>query len=105
MRHVLEASVLAQIGEVDGAGGAIALLGNDDLSFALGVGIFIAVLVLVVVALAMDKGDDVGVLLDGTGFAEVGEHGLLVAAALLRGAAELRKGDDGDVELLGERLE
>jgi hypothetical protein len=59
----------------------------------------------VVVALAVDEGDDVGVLLDGAGFAEVGEDRLAVAAALLGGAGELGEGDDGNLQLLGEGFE
>src|ERR1700721_2102657 len=64
-----------------GAGGAVALLGDDDLRLAFGVGIFLAVLVLVVVAVAMNEGNDVGILLYGSGFAQIGAHRLLVGAA------------------------
>ncbi len=53
----------------------------------------------------MDEGDNVGVLLDRAGLAQVGEDGLFVAAALFGGAGELGEGEDGDVELLGEGLE
>ena len=53
----------------------------------------------------MDEGDDVGILLDGAGFAQIGEHRLLVASALLRGTAELRERDDRDVEFFRERLQ
>ncbi len=53
----------------------------------------------------MDEGDNVGVLLDRAGLAQVGEDGLFVAAALFGGAGELRQGEDGDVELFGESLE
>src|SRR6185437_42793 len=105
VRHVLEARELAEIGQMDGAGGAVALLGDDDLGLALRVGILLAVLVLVVVAVAMDEGDHVGILLDGSGFAEIGKHRLLVASALLRGSAELGECDDRDVELFRERLQ
>jgi hypothetical protein len=69
------------------------------------IGIGLAVFVAVVVAFAVDEGDDVGVLFDGAGFAEVGEERLLVAAALLGGAGELREREDGDVQFFGERFE
>src|SRR5262245_42514181 len=57
-----------------------------------------------VVLLAVDEHDDVGVLLDRTRFAQVGELWPLVLA-LLDGAAQLRQRDDRDVEFLGECLE
>ena len=85
---------------MDGAGRAVALLCDDDLGFALQVFVLA-----VVVFFAVDEADDVGVLLDGAGFAEVGEHGALVAGALFVGTRELGGGDDGDFELLGEGFE
>ena len=54
----------------------------------------------------VDEQDHIGVLLDGTGLAEVAEHRLAVALfALHRLAGQLGQGDDRDVELLGGRLE
>ncbi len=53
----------------------------------------------------MDEGDYVCVLLDGAGFAEVGEQGLLVAGVLLAAARELRERYDSDAELFGEGIE
>ena len=44
----------------------------------------------------MDEDDQVGVLLDGAGFAEVRENRLALAAPLLRGAGELGQRDDRD---------
>ena len=76
-RQVFEACVLREIGEVDGAGRSVALLGDDEVGLSLGVGVFFAVHGLVVVALAVDEGDDVSVLLDRAGLAEIGEQGLL----------------------------
>ena len=49
---------------------------------------------------------DVGILFDGTGFAEVGQlRALVLVAAVFELSVELRKGDDGYVEFLGELLE
>src|SRR5271157_1068331 len=81
------------------ADGTIALLGNDDFSTAFEIGI-----VLLVNLLAEDKQDHVGILLDGAGFAEVGELRAVVAAAAFGSAAELRQSEDGDLELFGEGL-
>ncbi len=103
--EVFEAGAFAEVGEVDGAGRAVALLGDDDFRLAFGFGVGLAVFVAVVVRLPVDEGDDVGVLLDGAGFAEVGEHGFFVAAALLGGAGELAQGDDRQVEFFGEGFE
>ena len=65
-----------------GARGAVALFRDDDLGLALAVRILFAVLVLVVVAFAVDERDHVGVLLDRSRFAQIGEHRLFVALAL-----------------------
>ena len=52
----------------------------------------------------MDEAYDIGVLLDGARLAEVGEHRALVLTGL-GASVELREGDDGDVELLGQCLQ
>ena len=75
---------------MDGASGTVALLGDDYVGLALGVGVFLTVFGLVVVALAVDEGDDVGILLDRAGLAEVGEQGYLVAVALFARARAAR---------------
>ena len=54
--------------------------------------------------LAVKENDDVGVLLDGPGFAQVGEHGPLVGA-FLDLAVELREGHDRHVEFLCQGFE
>ena len=56
----------------------------------------------VVVGLAVDEGDDVGILLDGAGLAEIAEHGALVVAAALAGTGKLRERDDRHMEFLGQ---
>src|ERR1035438_10184497 len=62
--------------EVNDAGGAVALLFDDDLGLGF-VGLA-QLLVAFVVGLAMDESDHVGVLLDGAGLAQVGELGAMV---------------------------
>src|SRR3546814_9590672 len=61
-------------------------------------------LALNVILVAVDEHDDVGVLLDRAGLAQVGELRALVLA-LLDGARELREGEDRHIEILGQGLE
>src|SRR3954465_15738285 len=101
-----EAGVVALEGEgagaVEGGGrvaqAAVAVLGDDQVGLARAVG------VLVVVLVAVDEHDEVGVLLDLPGLAQVGEHRALVGARL-DAARELRQRDDGHLELTGEDLQ
>jgi predicted ABC-type transport system involved in lysophospholipase L1 biosynthesis ATPase subunit len=84
-------------------GGAVAVLADVDLGaalhrVALGVGLHVDLG-------AVDEKHHVGILLDGPGVAQVGQHGNLVAAALFHLAAELRQGDHGNLELLGQALQ
>ena len=60
--------------------------------------------VLVVHLITIDERDDVGVLLDRAGLAQIREHRPLVGARL-GPTVELRKCDHGNVELLGQTLE
>src|ERR1035441_8511247 len=69
-------------GQLDEAGGAVALFGDDEFGDAFEVGI-----VLFVDLFAEDEGHDVGVLLDGSGFAQVGELRTMVASAAFGSAA------------------
>ena len=103
--EVAEKGVFGDPANFDGSRGAVALLGDDDFGFAFRIGVGVAVAFAVVVAFAVDEGDDVGVLLDGAGLAEVGEERLLFSAALLGGARELRERENGDVEFFGEGFE
>jgi len=52
---------------------------------------------------AVDEHDDVGVLLDGAGFAEVGELGAAFVA--FGGAGELAEDEDGNLQFFREALE
>ena len=68
---VVEAGVVGEEVEADFAGGAVAVFGDvDD-----GKGQVVAVFAFFVVAGAAEEEDDVGVLFDGAGVAEVGEFG------------------------------
>src|SRR3954447_10888642 len=93
-----EAGVLALEGEGHVAQAAVAVLGDDQ------VGLTRAVGVLVVVLVAVDEHDEVGVLLDLAGLAQVGEHRALVGAGL-DAAGELGERDDRDLELAREDLQ
>src|SRR5690606_40491147 len=84
--EVFKAGVLAEERQAAGADGAVALLADDHLGDALVLGILVVDLV------AVDEQDDVGVLLDGAGFPQVGIHRALVGA-LLHIPAELGQGN------------
>ena len=87
-----EARVLLGEKELDGIGRAVALLGDEELGLVLKVGI-----VAVVILGAVNEGDDVGVLLDGAGLAQVAELRLGVfAAAAFGSTAELGEGANSD---------
>src|SRR5713226_5838442 len=79
--QVVEAGLFAAKPELDGAGGAVAVLGHDDLRDA-------GLLLRLVVLGPEDEHDDVRVLLDASTFAKVGEDRPSVRA-LLRGPAQL----------------
>src|SRR5512132_2035104 len=97
-RPVGELRVVLEEDEADRAYGAVAVLGEDQLGAAgiLGLG--------VVVVVAIEEADDVGVLLDRPGFAQVGEDRPFVGA-LLGSARELRDTDHRHIELPGEDRE
>ncbi|MCY1217862.1 hypothetical protein D9M72_297920 [compost metagenome] len=59
---------------------------------------------LVVVVVAVDEHDDVRVLLDGAGFAQVAHHGALVGTRF-HAAAELRQRDHRALQFLGQHLQ
>src|SRR5690606_19945474 len=93
--EVVEARVSRVPANLHLAGGAVALLGDDDLGNALLVA-FLGVVVLV----AIDEEDVVGVLLDGARLAKVRKlRPLVLGAARFDRAIELRKRDDRNVEL------
>src|SRR5262245_19585801 len=95
----LERCVLGNERDLHLARGSVALLSDDDVGHA------ISVLGLQTVALGpVEEQDDVGVLLEGARFPEVGELRLL-ALARLDGPGELRERDHRHVQLFGERLQ
>src|SRR5690606_636179 len=65
-RQILEAGVLPQEAQTHGANWPVTLLANDDFGDTLVRSVFVIHFVTV------DEGDDIGVLLDGAGFAQVG---------------------------------
>src|SRR5690349_1959734 len=85
--------------ELEIADGAVALLGDDDLGDAL------LLRLLVVHLVAIDERDEIGVLLDGTRFAEVGELRAVIAGALFGATRELRERKQRHVQFLGDGLE
>src|SRR5207249_858933 len=88
---------LLQERQRDLAGGAVALLGDDQLDGAF-------VLPGLVHFRAVQEDDGVGVLFEAAAFAEVGEA-RLAALAVLGAAVELGQCDDGDLQFAGEELE
>ena len=72
--QIVEARVLADKRQLDRTNRAITLLADDDLGDALVFGIRVIDLI------AVNKHDDVGVLLDRPGFTQVGVHRALVRA-------------------------
>src|SRR6266571_3958320 len=96
LRVILEAGVFPEEGQLDRADGAVALLENDDFGHA-----FFG-RVRRIDLFAVDREDEVGVLLDRTGLAQVRHDRALRAGALLDRARELRECHHGNLELLGE---
>src|SRR5206468_10522861 len=97
--QLFEPRVLAQERHVEIAGGAVALLGDDqrgDTAVLFG---------RLVDLLAVQEQDDVRVLLDGARLAQIRELRPTTLAALLGGARQLRDGDDRDVQLLRQLLQ
>ena len=84
--------------QLDRAGLAVAIFRDDAL------GDVFLLRVFVVIVVAVDEHDRVGVLLDGAGFAQVGEHGPLVRARFVR-TGQLAQADDRDVQLFGHDLQ
>ena len=76
----------------------MAVFGNDNFSHILLLAVFIIIVV------AVDKHDNVGVLLDGAGFTQVGKHGLFIRALLGR-TRKLRQAYHRDVQFLRHNLE
>src|SRR5438045_3990325 len=105
-RIVVEPRVFLLEVQLHGAGRAVALFADDHLRESLDALVRLGIERAVVKLLSIDEADDVGVLLDGPRFPEVGELRPAVFPAPLLGCArELRDRDDRHVELLRERLE
>src|SRR6478735_4281943 len=93
-----ELRIVLEEDQSDGAHGAVAVLGEDQL------GASRVLRFLVVVVVAVEEADEVGVLLDCTGLAQVREDRALVGALLGR-AGELRDADHRDIQLPGKNLQ
>src|SRR6516225_5935726 len=85
--------------ELDLVGRTVALFGDEDVGHValFGRGVEVEEIG------AVDEHDDVGVLFDRTGLAEVGE--LRATLVALGSAGELAEDEDGDLQLLGETFE
>src|SRR5437016_9349821 len=104
LREIAEARELAFELYFHGAGGAVALLADDDFGLAVHqrhveLPFFVfrrpdaRLLICEVIFLAIDEYDDVGVLLDRTRFTQIGKLGTLVVAAFHL-ARQLRQRDN-----------
>lgn len=86
------------MGHGERRGWAVAVFGDDEVGFA-GTG-----RAFLVGVLAVQEDDEIGVVLQGAGVAQVADQGQLVDA-LFGAAVEGRDGDDGDLEFFGQMLE
>src|ERR1700730_6262281 len=77
-REILESGEFADEGELDDAGRAVALLGDDELGDTLRFGGRLAPVAVHV--LAVDEHDDVGALIEGARFAQVRELRTMIRA-------------------------
>ena len=95
---ILETGVLALEGEEHIAHGAITMLGNDDFGHAAEVATFVVGIDMVVFG-AVDEDDHIGILLDGSRFAEVAQLRALsfVALAVFDTTIQLAQGQNGNV--------
>ncbi len=85
--------------QIDTVGWTVTLFGDDDLGVVLLPGLNRPV-----DRRAVNEHDHISILFDGSGFAQIGEHGLALAAAGFHRAGELRKRQNRDVQLLGQVL-
>ena len=92
--HIRELRIIRQPYEFNGSDRAVSLFGDDDFSDVFLVGVF------VVIVVSVEEHNHVGILLDGSGFSEVGQHRTVVGT-LLYGSGKLRQGNYRDVEFSG----
>ena len=102
----METGVLALEGQQHIAHGAITMLGNDDFGHAAEVATFFVGIDMVVFG-AVDEDDHVGILLDGSRFAEVAQLRTLtfVALAVFNSTVQLAQSQNGNVQFLGQAFE
>ena len=92
--HIRELRIIRQPYEFNGSDRAVSLFGDDDFSDVFLVGVF------VVIVVSVEEHNHVGILLDGSGFSEVGQHRTVVGT-LLYGSGELGQGNYRYVEFSG----
>src|SRR3989338_9802328 len=94
--EILEARMLTEEGEPDSANRAVTLLADDNFGGAL------ELRILVVNLVTIKKQDQVGILLDSAGFAQIRHHRALVVTVFDL-AVDLRKRNHRQIEFLGQR--
>jgi hypothetical protein len=80
------------------------VLGNNELGLPVRRRLVVVPLVDFIVLRAIDERYNVGILFNGSGFPQVRKEGPLGSATRFYGARQLRKGNDGYVELFGYRF-
>src|ERR1051326_5337460 len=100
LRAIFKLGLRVQEHQIHGAHRAVALFGNDQLGESLQI-----LAVAVVHLFTEDEADQIGVLLDRAGFAEVAQLGPVIALARLDGAAQLREHHHRHAQLLRQQFE
>ena len=95
--HVCELGVVGEPYEFYGSDGTVSLFCDDDFGNVFLVGVF------VVVVVTVKEHNYVGILLDRSGFSEVGKHGTVIRT-LFHSPGELRKGYNRNVQFSGYRF-
>src|SRR4051794_4457039 len=89
VKESLESRVLSEKREFDDSGRAVTLLGNDQFRQSL---VFLSGFINL---FPVNKHDKVGILLDRSGFTQVGQLWFVIALPLFGRAAQLRQRNDG----------
>ena len=95
-RHKADAGFIEE--ELDGSGSATAVLGDNKVGDILAVGIWI------IVIFAVEEHYDIGILLDGARFTEIGEHRDLWTAGF-DSTGELRERNDWYIKFASDKLQ
>src|SRR5262249_16937517 len=95
---ILEFGELFEESELDRTDRSVPLLRDNEVRLA-GV-----LFILLVDFFTVDEHDEISILFDGSRFAQVRQLRAVIALALLRCAAQLRKGNNRQFEFLSQRL-